>query len=51
MAIVFGGLTADMFFFSGLMLLGFAMSEMFEKRLPLEMTVLPQLAERSWVPA
>jgi uncharacterized protein YybS (DUF2232 family) len=40
MAIVLGGVTADMFFFSGLMLLGFAMSEMFEKKLPVEVTVL-----------
>jgi uncharacterized protein YybS (DUF2232 family) len=39
MSVVFGGLTMDMFFFSGLMLLGFTMSEMFEKKLSVEMTV------------
>lgn len=40
MSLVFGGLTADILFFSGLMLLGFTMSEMFEKELSVEMTVL-----------
>jgi uncharacterized protein YybS (DUF2232 family) len=40
MSIVFGGITTDIFFFFGLMLLGFAMSEMFEKRLPVEITIL-----------
>jgi hypothetical protein len=39
MSVVFGGLTMDMLFFSGLMLLGFTMSEMFEKKLSVEMTV------------
>ncbi len=39
MSLVFGGLTVDMLFFAGLMLLGFAMSEMFEKKLSVEMTV------------
>jgi uncharacterized protein YybS (DUF2232 family) len=37
---VFGGLTMDILFFSGLMFLGFAISEMFEKKLSVEMTVL-----------
>jgi uncharacterized protein YybS (DUF2232 family) len=37
--LVFGGLTMDILFFSGLMFLGFAMSEMFEKELSVEMTV------------
>lgn len=40
MGLVFGGLTMDIFFFSGLMLLGFAISEMFEKKLSLEMTIV-----------
>jgi uncharacterized protein YybS (DUF2232 family) len=40
MGLVFGGLTIDIFFFSGLMLLGFAMSEMFEKELSVEMTIV-----------
>ena len=40
MSVVFGGLTMDMIFFSGLMVLGFAMSEMFEKALSVEMTVV-----------
>lgn len=40
MSMVFGGFTADMLFFSGLMLLGFAMSEMFEKELSVEVTIL-----------
>ncbi len=39
-SLVFGSLTMDILFFSGLMLLGFAMSEMFEKGLSVEMTVL-----------
>jgi uncharacterized protein YybS (DUF2232 family) len=39
MGLVFGGLTMDMLFFSGLMLLGFVMSEMLEKPLSVEMTV------------
>jgi uncharacterized protein YybS (DUF2232 family) len=39
MGLVFGGLTTDIFFFSGLMLLGFTISEMFEKKLSVEMTV------------
>ncbi|MFO7714948.1 YybS family protein [Desulfosarcina sp.] len=39
MGLVFGGLTMDIFFFSGLMLLGFVMSEMFEKELSVEVTV------------
>lgn len=39
MGLVFGGLTIDMLFFSGLMLLGFVMSEMLEKPLSVEMTV------------
>jgi uncharacterized protein YybS (DUF2232 family) len=39
MGLVFGGLTTDIVFFSGLMLLGFAISEMFEKKLSVEMTV------------
>ena len=36
-SLVFGSLTMDILFFSGLMLLGFAMSEMFEKQLSIEM--------------
>jgi uncharacterized protein YybS (DUF2232 family) len=40
MGIVFGGLSVDMLFFSGLMLLGFVMSEMFEKALSIEMTIV-----------
>ena len=40
MGLVFGGVTMDIFFFSGLMFLGFAMSEMFEKELSVEMTVV-----------
>ncbi len=40
MGLVFGGLTMDILFFSGLMLLGFVMSEMFEKELSVEMTVV-----------
>lgn len=36
----FSGLTVDIFFLSGLMLLGFALSEMFEKELSVEMTVV-----------
>jgi uncharacterized protein YybS (DUF2232 family) len=40
MGLVFGGLTMDIFFFSGLMLLGFVMSEMFEKALSVEMTIV-----------
>ncbi|HSO21009.1 MAG TPA: YybS family protein [Desulfosarcina sp.] len=40
MSLVFGGFTADILFFAGLMLLGFVMSEMFEKALSVEMTVL-----------
>lgn len=40
MGIVFGGFTMDILFFSGLMFLGFVMSEMFEKQLTVEMTVL-----------
>jgi uncharacterized protein YybS (DUF2232 family) len=40
MGLVFGGLTMDILFFSGLMFLGFALSEMFEKELSVEMTVL-----------
>jgi uncharacterized protein YybS (DUF2232 family) len=39
MSVVFGGVTMDIFFFSGLMLLGFAMSEMFEKTVSVEATV------------
>lgn len=39
MSLVFGGVTMDILFFSGLMLLGFALSEMFEKKLSVEMTV------------
>lgn len=39
MGLVFGGLTTDILFFSGLMLLGFTISEMFEKKLSVEMTV------------
>jgi uncharacterized protein YybS (DUF2232 family) len=39
MGLVFGGLTIDMLFFSGLMLLGFVMSEMLEKPLSVEMTI------------
>jgi uncharacterized protein YybS (DUF2232 family) len=39
MGLVAGGLTMDVFFFSGLMLLGFSLSEMFEKELSVEMTV------------
>ena len=38
--LVMGGLTIDMLFFSGLMLLGFALSEMFEKAMSVELTVL-----------
>lgn len=40
MGLVLGGLTIDVLFFAGLMLLGFAMSEMFEKALSIEMTVV-----------
>lgn len=40
MGLVFGGLTMDILFFSGLMFLGFAISEMFEKELSVEMTVV-----------
>jgi uncharacterized protein YybS (DUF2232 family) len=40
MGLVFGGITMDILFFSGLMFLGFAMSEMFEKELSVEMTVV-----------
>jgi uncharacterized protein YybS (DUF2232 family) len=40
MGLVFGGLTMDILFFSGLMFLGFVMSEMFEKELSVEMTVV-----------
>ena len=40
MGLVFGGLTMDILFFSGLMFLGFALSEMFEKELSVEMTVI-----------
>ncbi len=40
MMLVLGGITTDMFFFSGLMLLGFTMSEMFEKKLSVELTIL-----------
>ena len=39
MGFVFGGVTLDILFFSGLMLLGFTMSEMFEKALSVEWTV------------
>lgn len=39
MGLVAGGFTVDIFFFSGLMLLGFVMSEMFEKKLSVELTV------------
>ncbi|MGA6926117.1 MAG: YybS family protein [Desulfosarcina sp.] len=39
MGLVVGGFTMDMLFFSGLMLLGYAMSEMFEKELSVELTV------------
>ena len=39
MGLVAGGLTMDVFFFSGLMLLGFSLSEMFEKELSVEKTV------------
>jgi uncharacterized protein YybS (DUF2232 family) len=44
MSLVFGGVTMDMLFFSGLMVLGFAMSEMFEKSISVEMTVLATCA-------
>lgn len=40
MGLVFGGVTMDILFFSGLMFLGFALSEMFEKELSVEMTVV-----------
>ena len=40
MSVVFGGITMDIFFFCGLMLLGFVMSEMFEKELSVEATIL-----------
>lgn len=40
MSLVFGGFTMDILFFSGLMLLGFVLSEMFEKELSVEMTVV-----------
>jgi uncharacterized protein YybS (DUF2232 family) len=40
MSLVFGGFTMDIFFFFGLMLLGFAMSEMFEKEVSVEVTIL-----------
>jgi hypothetical protein len=40
MGLVLGGVTMDIIFFSGLMFLGFAMSEMFEKKLSVEMTVV-----------
>ncbi len=36
----FGGFTMDILFFAGLMFLGFAMSEMFEKELSVEMTIV-----------
>jgi len=39
MGFIMGGLTVDMLYFSGLMLLGFAMSEMFERALSVELTV------------
>lgn len=39
MGLVAGGLTMDILFFSGLMLLGFSLSEMFERKLSVEMTV------------
>ena len=39
MVLVLGGVTVDMLFFSGLMFLGFAMSEMFEKELSVELTI------------
>ncbi|BBO79441.1 membrane protein [Desulfosarcina ovata subsp. sediminis] len=37
---IIGGITMDIVFFSGLMLLGFALSEMFEKALPVEMAIV-----------
>ncbi len=39
MGLLLGGVTVDMLFFSGLMFLGFAMSEMFEKELSIEFTI------------
>ena len=39
MGIVFGGLSIDLLFFAGLMLLGFVMSEMLEKQLSVERTI------------
>ncbi len=39
MGLIFGGVTMDILFFSGLMFLGFSMSEMFEKKLSVEMTI------------
>lgn len=39
MTLVFGGLSIDLLFFAGLMLLGFVMGEMFEKPLSIEMTI------------
>lgn len=39
-SLVFGGFTMDILFFSGLMLMGFVMSEIFEKELSVEMTVV-----------
>ena len=40
MGIIFGGFSIDMLFFCGLMLLGFVMSETFEKSLSIEMTLV-----------
>jgi uncharacterized protein YybS (DUF2232 family) len=40
MGLVLGGLTTDIVFFAGLMFLGFAISEMFERKLSVEMTVV-----------
>jgi hypothetical protein len=40
MGLVLGGLTTDILFFAGLMFLGFAISEMFERNLSVEMTVV-----------
>jgi uncharacterized protein YybS (DUF2232 family) len=40
MGLVLGGLTTDIVFFAGLMLLGFAISEMFEKKMSVEITVV-----------
>ncbi|PID39355.1 MAG: hypothetical protein CR984_07240 [Proteobacteria bacterium] len=44
MGLIFGRITMDMLFFCGLMVLGFTMSEMFEKAISVEMTILATCA-------